>query len=304
MKLMQTQVRREFWEHRALWMIPLSIGAALLLLAAIFKHINVSIDNAPPLDSAPRTTLFQLGLIGWALPFYCAAIIQATSYLLDCLYGERRDRSILFWRSMPVSDTRVVLTKLLVGALLVPALACAGAAITSLLTSAILAARSHGGGIVINSFQVPVWDTLGWLQMQALMLYGLLGAILWLAPFAAYLLLISAWARRAPLAWAVMLPVLLLLLEHMAFGTYYVARVAGGQLGEFLATAFRLDGQTARSLGGAIAAPGTALGQPRFNLELMDPAHLLASARLWLGLLAAAAMILAAIRLRRYRDEA
>jgi ABC-2 type transport system permease protein len=204
---------------------------------------------------------------------------------------------------MPVSDAQTVVAKLLVGALLVPSLAFIGAALTSVLASGILTLRNHG--MVINMLRVPLWDTTGWLQIQALTLYGLVAAILWLAPFAAYLLLISAWARRSPLAWAVMLPVLLLILEHMAFGTYYVAHIAGGQFGDFLSSAYRIDEQTARSIGGAIVTRGTAVDeQLRFDLRLMDPARLLSSARLWLGLLAAVVMTLAAIRLRRYRDEA
>jgi ABC-2 type transport system permease protein len=304
MSVLRTQLRREFWEHRALWSVPLVIAAVLLLLAASFGHLNVSFDDAPsPLQHAPATTLFQIGLIGWALPFYCAAAIQGTTYLLDCLYGERRDRSILFWRSMPVSDAQTVTAKLIVGSLLVPSLAYIGAALTSVLASGILAARNHG--MVINMLRVPLWDTIGWLQIQALMLYGLVGAILWYAPFAAYLLLISAWAKRAPLAWALMLPVLLLILEHMAFGSYFVAHIAGGQFGDFLGSAFRIDQQTARSIGGAIVTRGAVVDdQLRFDLGLLDPARLLSSARLWLGLLATVLMTLAAIRLRRYRDEA
>jgi ABC-2 type transport system ATP-binding protein len=92
--------------------------------------------------------LAELVALGWAVPFYLAAAIQASAYLIDCLYAERRDRSILFWRSMPVTDARTVLVKLLVGLVLVPLGAFALAAATSLAGSAILVLRNHH--VVIN----------------------------------------------------------------------------------------------------------------------------------------------------------
>jgi ABC-2 type transport system permease protein len=278
MKALLTQIRRELWEHRALWLAPLAIAVVLLFAAAAFGHVRLDINNAQGPQNSGLAPLYPFVLLGWGVPFYLASAILASTYLLDCLYAERRDRSILFWRSMPVSDARTVLVKLSVGLLIVPLGTYALAAVTSVLASAILLLRSHT--LLIDGQAVLPWNTLAWLQMQGRMLYGLVAALLWYAPFAAYLLLVSAWARRSPYAWALIPPVLLVMLEHLAFGTHYIGRIVDGGFTELLHLAYG----------------GSGLAEP-------TPLHLLASARLWCGLLAAALMIALAIRLRRAGDD-
>jgi ABC-2 type transport system permease protein len=304
MKALQVQIQREFWEHRGLWIVPLTIAAVMLGAAAVFGHIQFDFNGpANHYDGPIPPPLVELVALGWAVPFYLAAVIQSSAYLIDCLYAERRDRSILFWRSMPVTDTRAVLVKLLVGLVLVPLGAFLIAAVTSLAGSAILVLRNHH--IVINGQRIAqLWDTLAWLRMQAITLYGLLAAMLWYAPFAAYLMLASVWARRSPYIWALAPPLLLMLLEHMVFGTHYVSRIANGGFNELLHLAYHIEEQ-ADAAGIAAAAPGDAddMQNLRFSMQMLTPLQLLASARLWLGLAAAAGMIALAIRLRRYHDE-
>jgi ABC-2 type transport system permease protein len=263
----------------------------MLLAAAIFGHVNLTFGNeGRPYDGPNPPPVAELMALGWAVPFYLAAAIQAAAFLIDCLYGERRDRSILFWRSMPVTDARTVLVKLLVGLVLVPLGAFALAAASGLLGCAILALRNHD--VVINGLSLlTLWNTAAWLRMQAIMLYGLLAAMLWYAPFAAYMMLISVWARRSPYAWALLPPVLLVVFEHMVFGTHYIGRIVNGGFGEFLHLAYGLK---------AADAPGR-IGS--YSLQLLSPAQLLASQRLWWGLLAAAVMVALAMRLRRDRDD-
>jgi ABC-2 type transport system permease protein len=295
MKALQVQIQREFWEHRGLWIVPLTIAAVMLGAATVFGHIQFDFNGpANHYDGPIPPPLVELVALGWAVPFYLAAVIQSSAYLIDCLYAERRDRSILFWRSMPVTDARAVLVKLLVGLVLVPLGAFLIAAVTSLAGSAILVLRNHH--IVINGQRIAqLWDTLAWLRMQAITLYGLLAAMLWYAPFAAYLMLASVWARRSPYIWALAPPLLLMLLEHMVFGTHYVSRIANGGFNELLHLAYHLEDHG--------VAHGDDVENLRFSMQMLTPLQLLASARLWLGLAAAAGMIALAIRLRRYRDE-
>ena len=291
MKALSIQIQREFWEHRGLWMAPLAIACVMLLAAAIFGHVNVSFGNdGGHFDGPSAPPVAQLMALGWTVPFYLAAAIQASAYLIDCLYAERRDRSILFWRSMPVTDARTVLVKLLVGLVLVPLGGFALAALTGIAGSAILALRNHD--VIINGQSVlALWSSADWLRMQLIMLYGLLAAMLWYAPFAAYLMLASVWARRSPYAWALLPPVLLVVFEQMTFGTHYVGRIVNGGFGEFLHLAYGLGAREAAGDSG------------RYTLQLLTPAQLLASQRLWWGLAAAAGMVALAIRLRRYRDD-
>ena len=304
MKALLTQIRREFWEYRSLWIVPLAIAAVMLLAAAIFGRIQLNFgDPGIHYDGPTPPPLVELMVLGWAAPFYLAAALQASGYLIDCLYGERRDRSILFWRSMPVTDARTVLVKLLTGLALVPLGAFAIAAATSLAGSAILVLRNHD--VIVNGQPVmALWNVLSWLRMQGIVFYGLIAALLWYAPLAAYLMLASVWARRSPLIWALAPPLLLLILEHMIFGTNYVGRILGGGFHQLLHLAYRLDGNGAFDAGDMVRAPNSGGGHDiSFTMHLLSPGRLLASLRLWVGLLAAALMVALAIRLRRYRDE-
>jgi ABC-2 type transport system permease protein len=295
MKPLLIQVQREFWEHRGLWIVPLVIAAVMLAAVAIFGHIQFDFSRATShYDGPVPPPLVELVVLGWAAPFYVAAAIQVSLYHMDCLYAERRDRSILFWRSMPVTDARTVLVKLVVGLVLVPLGAFMLAAATSLAGSALLVLRNHD--VVIDGRSVvALWSTLAWLRMQLIVLYGLIAAMLWYAPFAAYLMLASVWARRSPYAWALVPPVLLMLMEHMLLGTNYVGRLLGGGFDQLLHLAYRLDEH--QTLDGPDAQ------NLRFSMQLLSPLRLLASARLWGGLVAAALMLLLTIRLRRYRDD-
>ena len=292
MKVLMMQMRREIWEHRSLWIAPLLVGLLLLVAVATVGRIQFYAGSArPPSANSP----FELMLLGWDIPFLLAAVLVIVVYLLDCLYGERRDRSILFWRSMPVSDTETVLAKLLVGLVVVPLGTFLLAAVTSLFASAILALRHH---VLVNGQLAPLWDAATWLHMQLMMLYGVAVLLLWYAPYAAYLMLASVWARRSPYAWAFVPPVLLAMFENIIFGTRYLGGVVERGFRQVLQLAFNLNLQFAYTLGDAIPVPRAAPGNGGGGAAV-----LLESPQMWIGLAAAALMLLLAIRLRRYRDD-
>ena len=108
-------IRREFWENRAIWMIPAVFGG-LLLLAALFGQVSI------PRLTSPRESEEAAGafLVIVGAMFYLVMGVYSTWYLLDCLYTDRKDRSILFWKSLPISDAATVLCKLLVGMIIIP----------------------------------------------------------------------------------------------------------------------------------------------------------------------------------------
>jgi len=301
MSALPVMVKREFWEHRALWVTPLAIAVVLVLGTAFFGQFRLDIVGGPPpgtrSEPGQPLALFELALLGVSVPFYIAAGILASVYLLDCLYAERRDRSILFWKSLPVSDAATVLVKFIVGLVIVPLGAFTASAVTSVLIAGLLGLRNHAVGIV----GVPIWDTVSWLRTQGVMLYGLIAALFWYAPYAAYLMLASAWARRSVYAWAFIPPILLALLERMLFGTNFVGGIVQRGFGEVMHLAFRLNRQIDINVGDVIGPPRGGVG--RRLVQPLDPSALLSSPQLWLGLAAAALMIWGAVRLRRYRDD-
>src|SRR5450631_4114239 len=108
-------VRREFWENRAIWMIPAVIGG-FMLLAALFGNVE---HMAVPAEF-PAPAVGQLFLVAVGATFFAVMSIYATWYLLDCLYADRKDRSVLFWKSLPISDATTVLAKLFTGLIAIP----------------------------------------------------------------------------------------------------------------------------------------------------------------------------------------
>src|SRR5216683_3943343 len=94
-------VRREFWENRAIWMIP-AVTGGLMVLIALFGRVDLmSISPQMPVQAVGGGFLLAVGAT-----FFAVMSIYSTWYLLDCLYADRKDRSVLFWKSMPISDTR------------------------------------------------------------------------------------------------------------------------------------------------------------------------------------------------------
>jgi ABC-2 type transport system permease protein len=282
------QVKREFWEHRGLMIAPLAVAAALLLLTGFFG-VQHSTIGPIHVQGAPAVWPVFLALtFGWTVPFAITLVILTGVYLVDCLYNERRDRSILFWRSLPVSDTRVVLTKFAVGWLLVPLGTFVVIALSNLIEHALVGPRAMRiGPPVVYHFDAGLWLYMEWLQ-----LYLLVASLLWYAPYAGYLLLVSAWARRSVWAWALIPPIVLALSERFIFGTHFIAGLLLRRFSDLMAIA--LGGSTV----GTTAINGVAVIHPAY------PLGLLASPQLWLGLGVTALFLALAIRLRRWRDEA
>lgn len=314
-------IKREFWEHRALWLVPVLIGAAIVLLGAfegvhIGDRVNISIDLDASLadsDLAPKDrvalqsltalpadkkqTIYLMTLVAFLTVHMLAIGIVVFFYLLDSLYSERKDRSILFWKSLPISDGATVLSKGLVGLLIAPLLAIVMAALTQVLFGGIWALKF--GGSSIGSV-MPAWDTAVWLKFQGLTLLAFVVGALWYAPLAGYLLLVSAWARRNVFLWAVMPPVVLAVGEKLLMGSDYVGEFIGRRMlgvAEIFSVDARYNSADAGEFGAAAVQPIDRA------LAAIDPAGFFVTPGLWLGLAAAALLLFAAVRIRRYRDD-
>lgn len=290
MNIMPMLIRRELWEHRALWVVPLLI-AALIVVAAMFPHASVQIDAEDVASPQKYMDLFALFHSAMTVPQLLLLSVLLPYYLLDCLYAERKDRSILFWKALPVSDAQTVLSKLLVALAVIPLGVFVLTLFTDAAASGILAVRFHGSPLVRAFLR---WDTQAWLHTQGLILGALIVVILWYAPLAAYLMLVSAWAKRSAFLWAVMPPLVAMLIEKIAFGTAYIARFLGYRLR--ISDLLGLNHGAGRA---AVAAGEHASGM----LDRMRPWEALANVDLWLGLAAAAALVWLTIRVRRHQSD-
>jgi len=275
-------VRRELWENRSIYIAPLAAAAVFLFAYLIGTiHLPAKIRALSGLDPDQQRHAIAMPYDFAAGLMMVTAMIVGVFYCLDALHGERRDRSILFWKSMPVSDAVTVLSKasipLAVLPLLTIAITVAMQIIILLISSAVLA----GNGLSVANY----WTQLSPFQMSLGLTYHILTVhLLGHAPFYAWMLLVSAWARRAAILWA-SLPLLAIgFVEKIAFNTSYFANLLLHQLS-----------------GGseAIATPGTMPIEPGMQFT---PGHFLLSPGLWIGLSVTAAFLFAAIRLRRNRE--
>ncbi len=130
-----------------------------------------------------------------------------------------------------------------------------------------------------------LWSHVSLFQMWVVLLYHLLAMhALWYAPFYGWLLLASAWARRAPLLWAFLPPLAIGVFEKIAFRTSHFAAMLGHRFG--------------RGPEGTDFAKASMSMDPLMHLT---PLHFLISPGLWIGLAITAAFLAAAVQLRRYR---
>ena len=287
-RVYKSLIRREFQEHRVLWIAPLVV-AALLLLSAVIGQVSLAVALGPSAEQ--RQALFGLALWLSALPEFITLGIITWLYTADCLYSERRDRSILFWKSMPVSDAQTVLSKLLVGAVIVPLGVWALNLITSLVICGIYELRSLVGQVPGGAY----WDTVTWLRMQWLALSGLVVAQLWFMPVMAFLMLVSAWVRRHVQLWVLLPPLVAMVLERIVFSTHLLWDLLWYRLGGVFV--MRADSITV-----AASRDDAAPTLDRLFAGI-DPTPVFGNIDLWLGLVVAAVFIVVTIRIRQYRDD-
>jgi ABC-2 type transport system permease protein len=278
-------VRREFWEHRSLWICALVVQG-LLVLALLLGRIDIDIP-AHNLTPQQMVSIFTIGQWALAQPLYIVMAIVVVFYLLDCLYAERKDRSILFWKSLPISDELTVGSKLLVAAVVVPLGAFLLASASDLVYAAIFAVR------VPHAIS---WNTYEWLRTELVLLIECVIGVLWYLPIAGALLLFSAWIRRNPILWATLIPVVAPIVEYVALRTHYILRFeqyrAGGIWHKLV------SGPDVFEKAGFHNLPPVGV-----VLDTLNFRGIFTDADLWLGIVAAFAMAYAAARVRRYRDD-
>ena len=288
-------IRREVWEHKAIWIAPaVVLGCIILLMLTGESHVY---DEAkmPHLTHDQQVAILTYVYSALALPSFMVMGIIAFFYALDSLYADRRDRSVLFWKSLPLSDAETVLSKFAVAIVLIPLVALAAAVVTQLLVAAI---ESIGAGVT----GMPagfMWQPAAIGGAISVVMLLSVTAMLWYAPFIGYLMLASAWAPRAPFLWAVLPPAGAMILEKFVMRSDYV--------GSFIAERLLMVPYL-RHLGDEMPASAVENGASKIErLTSIDLHAVLGtfykSPELWLGVVAAALLLAAAMWVRRYRDE-
>ena len=298
-------IRRELWEHRSIYVTPLVIALIVSVMAitgqavvsAFDQAVDIAIIGATNLGPAERAAGITVLMTGVASLLILSMWVLTVFYCLDALYAERKDRSILFWRSLPCTDAETVVSKLLTAGLVIPLITFAVIVITHLVVLAIASVWLAFQGA--NAWHL-IWRAAPLANNWSGTLIVLLALPLWLAPFIGWLLFVSAFTRRSPLLVAFLPIVILPMLEKSLLGTsaffdaFFVRTgsmplfrgVTTGDIFSYRGDEWSLNGDVPAGL-----------------LSLVDLSRFLGSGSLWIGLVVCGLLVTAAIYVRRYRDE-
>lgn len=296
-------IKREVWEHRAIYVTPIAIAVVVSLVAltgmvtvsAFDKHVNMALFTASNMaGDAERATALTVLFLGTSWVFLFALAILTTFYTLDSLYAERKDKSILFWRSLPITDAETVVSKLLTAVFVLPLVMVAAIIVTHLVNLFITTAWvmiKGGDAIHLIWGSVPLFDN--WVAA----LIVTLASAIWMSPLIGWFLFVSAFSKRSPLLMAFMPLIIIPIIEYMFFRTKIFASAVFGR-GEMLPLFREMDLKLFFDED-RMQVNEEAVGL----LTHLDPAAFLLSPSVWAGVVVCGLFVTAAIYVRRYRDE-
>lgn len=287
----QWSVRRELWEYRSIYIAPLAAAAVVLVgfligaanLPDAVRSMSSSDLVIQGVDHANKLVLAAMAVMAaTAMVVIVTGVIVGMFYCLGALHNERRDRSLLFWKSLPVSDLTAVLAKATIPVVVLPLVTLAVVVVMQL----IMLLVSTLVLLLNNMDPATLWTRLPIPRLVLALVWGAAVTPLWLAPIYGWLLLVSAWAKRAPFLWAALTPLAIVVVEGIAFRTHHFATLVG----ERLAGAF----------GAGFVHTAQIPGHPR--MPEIDVLGFLGSPGLWIGLGVAAAFLAGAVWMRRIRE--
>lgn len=272
-------VRRELWEHAWLWMaLPVAAGLVLLGSLIAMAGLPASVRHAVQLAPSARTAALITPYNMAAVALIVVMLLVSAFYCAGALHGERRDRSLLFWRSLPVPDTTAVLAKACLVIFILPlfgdVIIIATQLVMLIIATVVVWLNGLDAGLL--------WSHIPIMTRALVLPYGLLTLSFWYAPLFAWLLMVSAWARRVPILWAVGAPLALCGFERIAFNTVHLTDLMKDRLTGSFGRAFTVTADTGSS-----------------QLSELDPVKFLTSPDVWIGLILTAAFLAVAIWLRR-----
>ena len=284
MRKFTTLVLREVWEHHNLWRVPLILLLLVVLANFGFSGVASWVGLAPAEVSSQLvgTTLGSLGSI-----IFLVFSFLVLFYLVDCLYAERKDKSILFWRSLPISDTQAVLAKLFVAAVLIPVIVW-----LTMVTAQVLTLVIQGG---LGSNTISLFTAVDLAVYWRNLLLVLILTALWTLPILTWFLFCSSWSKRTPFIAALAIPLVIILLDHiLSFGIHL-----GGLIADRIPFGYSLGSGD----GGFLIGLHGITTSHAHRLAFSELFVFFRQAELWFGLVVAAGFTAATIWIRRWRDD-
>ena len=255
--ILKASIKKELWEFNGMlkW-VPISLAGVFIfipLLSLILNGIDMQavfegLKHAAQIEKNDHLSeMFFVGAIALFSPFIAIGFIVQVYYFVTCLFDERRDQSVMFWRSLPVSDEMTIASKLLTGAVVIPVIFFAAATflMVLMLVLAIVACL-----ILSVGFDISLWGTLASANILSGVGYiwlTLLPMAIWLLPLYSWLMLTSIYANKAPFLWAVLPIVALLVIETIV--VHYL-NISQPFFGHFLMDYFSLTPDNLAAMAG------------------------------------------------------
>jgi len=296
-------LKREIWEHRSIWITPIAIAsivtlgtlAALMVAGEYAQELDLALFGAQNIasDTGKKTVLSAL-FFGSSILFFLALGILTIFYSLDSLYAERKDKSILFWRSLPVTDAETVISKLVTAIIVIPAatiVAIIGTHLLNLIVISIWVSVKGGDASIL------IWGSVSLFDDWSSIIVLTYAAAIWMSPFVGWFLLVSAYTKRSPFMMGFLPLVIIPMLEGIFAHTNIFARVVWGRLasipihdiGDFEEMYESGDFELTEQVVSVLAH--------------VDLVRFFSSPAMWAGVVVCGLLCFGAIYVRRFRDE-
>lgn len=218
MKAFAALVHREYIEHRGAFFIAPLVMVAIVFLLTIFAF---SVDRINTRFSGQMLTVmptwvFEAGFaalaagwlvyLGFVLFFYCA----------DGFAADKRNNAMLFWKSMPASDLKVLLSKLAAAVTILPGSIFAVALVSILLMFGVAYVTTMIAGLGSAALLGNI--LVIYAQMSLVLLVVIACALLWYLPYMALVGAMGTVAGRWAIPLALLLPSILSVLEWVVMG--------------------------------------------------------------------------------------
>ena len=296
-------IKREIWEHRSIYVTPIAIAvvvslvslAGMVTVSAFDKEVNIALFGATNIaGDAERQAALTVFFLGTSWVFLFALAILTTFYSLDSLYAERKDKSILFWRSLPITDAETVISKLLTAVFVLPLFTVAAIIVTHLVNLVITT-----GWVIVKGGNAAhlVWGSVTLLDNWAAALIVTVASAIWMSPFIGWFLFVSAFTKRSPLLMAFMPLIIVPIIEWIFFRSKIFASAVFGR-GEVIPLFREMD------IEHFFDEERMQVNEELVSLSAhIDLGKFLLSPSVWVGMVVCGILVTAAIYVRRYRDE-
>jgi ABC-2 type transport system permease protein len=206
-------IKREYLEHRGAFLYAPAI--LLLLFTLAFGSSLATNKMRIPFDVQVSEAMkfFELAFLGMGALWLAYLMVALFFYFADAFNADRRNNAMLFWKSMPQSDFKMLMSKMLAGMTILPALIFAAFVVTGLVLYGLTALAVT----LLPMLQVPglgeVIASSGEMGLLAIVYLAL--SLLWYAPFFAFVGLLSTMVGRWSIPLAFLIPGLAILVENL-----------------------------------------------------------------------------------------